>query len=239
MNPATNSSRSASRHAAPAAIVARQPQVFCTCGEPEPHVIAHRLTYDGIGVNLWSDGAITGVLGLKLRGVPIRRPKTKEAADRLRKAGWLALGEVCIRKVDELPALLKAADKAVQIDNLPGTLRRLMREEQARPAPIKLHWQVLHADRDGRVTERVAVLPRLRWPGVAVWDYCGGPGSQNGRYGIAYRSRGQGNLGANDATYDPTGPSFKRLSEVFAFLHTLPPPQRSMPARHAKASVQS
>lgn len=238
MNP-SNSSRSASRHAAPAAIVAPQPQVFCTCGEPEPHVIAHRLTYDGIGVNLWSDGAITGVLGLKLRGVPIRRPKTKEAADRLRMAGWLALDEVCLWKVDDLPALLKAADKVVQIDNLPGTLRRLMREEQARPAPIKLHWQVLHADRDGRVTERVAVLPRLRWPGVAVWDYCGGPGSQNGRYGIAYRTRGQGNLGASDVTYDPTGPSFKRLSEVFAFLHTLPPPQRSMPARHAKALSQT
>ena len=109
---------------------------FCTCGEPEPHVIAHRLTYDGIGVNLWSDGAITGVLGLKLRGVPIRRPKTQEAADRLRKAGWLALGEVCIRKVDELPGLLEAADKAARIDNMPGTLRRLMREVQAQPAPV-------------------------------------------------------------------------------------------------------
>lgn len=155
MNPTTtNSPRPASRTAAPAAIVATYLPVFCTCGEPEPHVIAHRLTYDGVGVNLWSDGAITGVLGLKLKDVPIRRPKTQEDADRLRKVGWLALGEVCIRKVDELPALLKAADKAVQIDNMPGTLRRLMAEEQARPAPIKLHWQTLHADRDGRVTQR-------------------------------------------------------------------------------------
>jgi hypothetical protein len=214
-----------------------QPPIFCTCGEPEPHVIAHRLTYDGIGVNLWSDGAITGVLGLKLKGVPIRRPKTQEAAARLRKVGMLALGEVCIRKVDELPALIKAADKAASLDNMPGTLRRLMREEQDKPAPIKLHWQTLTTDRNGRVTERVAVLPRLRWPGVAVWDYCGGPGSREGRYGIAYRSKGQGNLGASDVTYEPSGPSFKRLSEVFAFLHTLAPPQRSMPPRHGKASA--
>ena len=40
----------------------------CSCGEHKSHVIAERLTADGIRVCLWDDGALTGAMGYKLRG---------------------------------------------------------------------------------------------------------------------------------------------------------------------------
>ena len=43
---------------------------MCTCGTTDTHEIARRQTADGIGVVLWSDGAITGRLGVALHGIP-------------------------------------------------------------------------------------------------------------------------------------------------------------------------
>jgi hypothetical protein len=36
----------------------------CSCGETAPHVIARRETADGIAIQIWHDGAVTGRHGL-------------------------------------------------------------------------------------------------------------------------------------------------------------------------------
>lgn len=171
-------------------------------------IIARRRTADSVGVCLWSDGAISGVLGFKLPGVPMRRPRTAEARDRALCAGWLLLGEVELWDLSEVPALYRAAEKAARGDRLPGTLRDLM--AQAEKPAIALSWTVTSADRNGRPTERQARLPRLRWPGMAVIDYCGTVGSARGRYVLVRVEHG-------DVAFD-TGFAFTSQRDLFAHL---------------------
>jgi hypothetical protein len=185
----------------------------CSCGEPSPHVIARRRTLDGYDVCLWDDGAITGALGYRINGVPMRRPRTEAARALARTAGRLLLGEACIRNLAELGPVYAAAERAAREDGLPGTLRRYLNEARL----PTLAWTVLHADRDGRPVERVARLPRLRWPGLVVWDFCGGPGSANGRYVLMTATR--------DGTAYPTGLAFRNLAALWAHLRDLPAPE--------------
>lgn len=187
----------------------------CTCGDTAPHVIARRHTADGYVVCLWSDGAITGALGTRIRGVPMRRPRTPEAVALARAAGWLLLGEVVIYDLSELGPVYAAAERAARTDGLPGTLRRFLAEGRA---PM-LSWSVLHADRNGRPVERVARLPGLRWPGLAVFDFCAGPGSAGGRYVLMERVRGAAD------TYAPTGLAFRTLTALWAHLRSIPAPE--------------
>lgn len=188
---------------------------MCTCGKTTPHTIATRTTFDGIIVHMWDDGAITGALGVGLRGVPLRRPSTPEAVHRARVAGRLLLGDCCLYSADELGELYAAAERAARLDGLPGTMRRILRERQDRKARPKLTWIVTSADRDGRPVERTARLPRLRWPGMVIFDYCGGPGSSGGRYHLCARVHGAGN------TYQSTGFAFSRLATLWAHLESL------------------
>ena len=81
----------------------------------------------------------------------------------------------------------------------------------ARKHPL-LNWVTTHADRDGKPTERQALLPRLMFPGMAVVDYCGGPGSKNGRYVLLYRKSVDGR------EVWETANAFKNLDELWAFL---------------------
>ncbi len=81
-------------------------------------------------------------------------------------------------------------------------------------APAAISWTVTRADRDGRPTERVAILPRIRWPGLAVFDYCGGPGSKDGRYVLVRRLQGTRD------SYGTTGFAFKNLAALWAHLET-------------------
>ena len=185
---------------------------MCTCGRATPHVIAHRRTFDGIIVQMWDDGAITGALGSGLAGVPIRRPTTPDAIALARRAGRLLLDECCLYATEELGDLYAAAERAARMDGLPGTMRRILRERKERAAQLKLTWIVTSTDRDGRPTERVARLPRLRWPGMAVFDYCGGPGSSGGRYHLCARVHGSRD------TYRATGFAFHRLADLWAHL---------------------
>lgn len=53
--------------------------MLCSCGNTQTHIVATRQTFDGIGVAMWSDGALTGRLGALLFNVPVARPKTAEA----------------------------------------------------------------------------------------------------------------------------------------------------------------
>lgn len=188
---------------------------ICSCGEADAHVIMRRRTADGYEINLWENGAVTGALGIGFRGVPVRRPKSREAIADARKAGALLLGEVCLYNADELPAVYVAATKAARIDNMPGTLRRLLRKRRERQGRVTLQWTVTQADRDGNPRERVCRLPRLRWPGLVVFDFCGGPGSQRGRYRL-FRTT----LAAPDTATD-TGWAFRTIADLWRHLESL------------------
>ena len=146
----------------------------CTCGEAHPHEVMRRSTSDGIDICLWSDGMITGAMGYRIRGVPAGRPRTTESQRLALRAGRLLLGEVCLYDRAELGAVYAAARKAAAKDGLPGTLRAEIRKAEKRPAQIPIAWTVLATDRDGKARERFGRLPRLRWPGRAVFDFCGG-----------------------------------------------------------------
>lgn len=184
---------------------------MCTCGEPSPHVIMYRTTADGFHVLCWDDGAITGALGAGLTGVPVARPRTPEAIDRTRTIGRLFMGEVCIHDLADLPELHRACVRAAALDRMPGTVRRIIRERRELAGLPRLVWTVQHADRDGRPTERFCRLPRLRWPGLVVFDFCGGPGSSRGRYQLWRDDK-------RDGCCIPTGFSFARLSDLWAHL---------------------
>lgn len=189
---------------------------MCTCGQPSPHIIATRTSADGLTVHQWDNGSLTGVMGYRLPGVPIRQPRTPEAEHRTRVAGRLFCGEVCLWDREDFAVLYAACEYAAARDGLPGTVRARLRA--LRHAPPRRHWTVTHTDRDGRPTERVCRLPALRWPGMAVWDYCGGPGSAGGRYVIHERVKG-----ARDS-YQPTGFAFRTLRALWDYLRatTLP-----------------
>lgn len=189
----------------------------CTCGCTADHSVAHRTTADGIIVHLWSDGAITGALGRGLHGVPMRKPRTAEKHALAMTAGRLLLGECCIRDVSELGVLYNACERAAQIDGMPGTVRRLLREREQALGTPKLDWSVQSTDRDGKPTERTARLPRAFWPGLVVFDFCGGPGSKDGRYVLMERIPGSRE---DDPSYKATGAAFGTLDAMWAHLRS-------------------
>lgn len=191
----------------------------CSCGETRPHVILRRRTADGIDVCLWDDGVLGGAVGMALRGVPVRRPRTPEAAHHARRAGALLLGEVDLYDAAELPDLYAAAEGAARRDGLPSTLRRLLRERQERQARPPLVWTVRHTDRDGRPTERIARLNRIQWPGLAVFDFCGGPGSAQGRYRLFHLRRTDRRFA--DEVCEDTGWAFRNLADLWAHLDSV------------------
>jgi hypothetical protein len=193
----------------------------CTCGEPHPHVIAERRTLDGHGVELWSDGAILTPFGQRVRGVPMRRPRSPESQRLALRAGALFMGEACITSDDDLGAPYAACVSVAKRDGLPGDVRAEMRAAEAvPPLALKPSWTVVSADSRGCPTERVWTLPRLRWPGMVVFDFCGGPGSARGRYRLFERRRSIGVGGRpGDALHD-TGFAFRRLSDLFAHLQS-------------------
>lgn len=189
----------------------------CTCGCTESHSVAHRTTADGIIVHLWSDGMVTGALGRGLQGVPMRRPRTPEKHAVAMRAGHLLLGEACIWNAAELGSVYAACERAAQIDGMPGTVRRLLRERDEAISTPKLDWTVQSADRNGKTTERTARLPRAFWPGMVVFDFCGGPGSKYGRYVLMERVHGSRE---DDPTYRPMGLAFRTLDAMWAHLRS-------------------
>jgi hypothetical protein len=181
----------------------------------KPEVIASRRTFDNKTVQLWSDGMITWAFGQYIRGAP-RKPGLD--------VGWAVLGEVEIVDSDDVPLLIKAAQKG----GLPGEIRSRFhamkrREETHSEVPaIHLDWQTIDTDRDGRVTARVAVLPRLMYPGLAIWH-------ERGKYEIMRKvtrspmgylpSRSERGRGSD--TYEPTGFRGTTLASVLAQLPEL------------------
>ena len=181
--------------------------MLCSCGNTQTHIAATRQTFDGIGVAMWSDGALTGCLGARLLDVPVARPKTNEARSLATRIGRLFLGEVCLYSANELGPLYKACRWAAERDGLPGTVRsRLKALNAPRFVPS---WTVVETDRDGKVRERYWRLPRLLAAGTVIWDFA----NQSDRYQIMYSLPG-----SHGESLSPSGIKFKTLNEVSKFI---------------------
>jgi hypothetical protein len=184
----------------------------CSCGHDRAHVISRRLTADGISVELWSDGPITGRFGFALPGVPVVRPRTVESLHVALRAGRLLTGEVCLYDVTDLGDLYDACRWVAMRDGLPGDVRaRIAEMRRPRLTPV---WTVLSADRDGRPTLRSWRLPRLLLPGVAVWDHVS-VGASGGRYEIAHEIPG------SRGSYRSSGIRFRTIAETCSHLLSL------------------
>lgn len=178
----------------------------CSCGQADVHVIARRKTADGKSVQLWRDGGVTGALGFRLPGVPMKRARNAESRALNLRAGWLLLGEVCLWDLSEIGELYGACLSVAAKHGDPGDVRALM--SHGRAVVLQPMWTVTHADRDGKPTERVWQLPRLRWPGLVVWDHVNH--GNRGRYCVYAR--------CTDGAYRFTGMGFRRLSDLQEYL---------------------
>jgi hypothetical protein len=200
-------------------VASSRPFEPCTCGEAHPHEVMRRTTADGVSIHLESDGKVLGLMGRSLRDVPVRRPRTAESHRLALKAGRLFMNAVGFYSANEIGKLYadacEAARRGVEI-------RDVQRERENAPpeAPplawttTPLAWTTTRADARGNPTERQARLPRLLWPGMSVVDYCGGPGSKNGRYVLLHRSFVDGREVWSEAH------AFRNLADLWVFLRS-------------------
>lgn len=153
----------------------------CSCGETTPHVIAKRETADGIAVQIWHDGAITGRFGRALPGVPVARPRSDDGLSLARRIASLFSDAVSLYDAVELPQLYACAKRVAQHG---GTSCGVVSAFNATDRPtLRLAWDVYATDRDGTPTVRVSRLDRIRWPGLVVWH-------ERGRYELLALSNG-------------------------------------------------
>lgn len=69
----------------------------CSCGNPDPHTIAHRRTTNDIDLAFWSDGQLTGRLGHYLLQIGRKRLLPASQSTLLNEAALLSLDEVRAR----------------------------------------------------------------------------------------------------------------------------------------------
>jgi hypothetical protein len=189
----------------------------CSCGNPKPHVIARRNTYDDKHVLLWDDGSLTFALGYAIRGAWCKPGPHNR--DRALKAGWLTMGEVCLYEADELPDLVHAARWVADRSGLPGDVRSRFAAVRNKPT-LQPAWQVTSTDRNGKSTERVWRLPELSpWAGHAVFDL-GSRGRHHGRYDLMRRIAGRSR---QDETYLSTGMQFGSQRDLLRWMSENPP----------------
>ena len=183
----------------------------CTCGDPRPHTVMERQTFDGAYLELWHSGELTGRGGYGFPGVPIVRPRDEAARLLALDAGRLAIRESELFYADDVPALYAAARRlaARNPSALPGDLRAAMADHDVPRIPIR--WEVIAADNQDRTTVRIGHLPRLRWAGVAVWH-------ERGRYEVMLLKGGH--LGQR--SWHGTGVTFTSQRDLFAHLAAMP-----------------
>lgn len=101
----------------------------CSCGCTEDHVIARAQTFDGVAVQLWSSGDITGRLGTYPAGLGKARSRVTALG-----AARLAWDEISLYDWAEVATLVKTARKALEQRLLPPVafLRRSMGGESFR-----------------------------------------------------------------------------------------------------------
>jgi hypothetical protein len=173
----------------------------CSCGCLEPHVTAHRETSDGVAVEIWSDGALTGRIGRAIPGVPIARPRADRPASLAltRAAAALISDYVSMHDACELPRLYACARRVAGRGGSPGDMRRAF---DAGDAPkLALAWEIYATDAKGNVTARVARLDRIRWPGLVVWH-------ERGRYELLALRAGAAVGSRSREALEDTGFSF-------------------------------
>lgn len=183
----------------------------CTCGDPTPHIIARRTTADGIGIEIWHDGAITGRMGFKLQGVPVARPRTASAVLLAQATAALFAGDVELYAADELGRLYECARRVAARGGLPGDLRAAFHQDDG--PSVRLDWDVYATDRTGTATVRVARLDRIRWPGLVVWH-------ERGRYELLVLRRGFAPGVRSSEALESTGFSFDSQRDLCAHLFT-------------------
>jgi len=173
----------------------------CACGEHARHVVATRQTFDGLTVQLWSDGSF-GSRFSTIKGLPFR-PRKNVAMEAL----WRFMDQVELLESDELGQAFEAATRPPLAAQAP------------KYCPV---WEVTAADWRGVVTERRASLPRLMFPGgYVIFDEPG----RRPRYSLWYEKVVQDGFYSSGA-----GPEerrmpclvevsrFVRLSDLFAHL---------------------
>lgn len=192
----------------------------CSCGETSPHVVARRETADGIGVWIWHDGAVTGRHGRALPGVPVVRPVTSTALGVERAASSMVQEDVCMYDCEELPRLYACARKVAKRG---GSRRELVVELAVRQPPsLRFSWVTYATDRSGAVTCRIAMLDRIRWPGLVVWH-------ERGRYELLALRLGTA-LGARSReALESTGFAFGSQRELCAHLFSVLEPRSVTP----------
>lgn len=163
--------------------------------------IATRRTAQGSIVHLWDDGTLTWALGRYIKGSPC--PRTDEQRVEALRAGWLVMGDVELYDDDEVPALVAAARWTARRGGDPG----MMRDRLHGSAVMRPVWTTLETDRDGTPRVQCWKLPRLRWPGLAVWRECG-------RYSVWAEISGSG-------SYKPTGVDFSNLRSLTEYLNSV------------------
>ena len=187
----------------------------CSCGADKPHVIASRRTADGTQVEVWDDGAVTGGYGMALPGVPVVRPRTDDARREALAAAWMLAGDVALYDLAEVPALYATARKVAQAGGGVAEFHAALRDAQETPArapALRLQWQTYETDATGRPTVRVAILDRMRWPGLAVWH-------ERGRY-LLMNVEYIANQRRSEPVLVPTGFTFRSQQELATHLYT-------------------
>lgn len=188
----------------------------CSCGCAERHVVAKRLTSDGIGVMLWSTGMVSGRFET-LPGLPARRPRTAEGQAKALAAGWLFMGWVELYELVELPDLYEACERVARRGGSPGDVGRELEAMSLPKEPVLfLDFVTTYGDARGQWVEQVAVLDGFRWPGLRVCRTRAG-------YQVFCETYVKPNAGpcSPDPAHEPTGPLFTNRRELVRYLFSL------------------
>jgi hypothetical protein len=105
----------------------------CSCGDAKPHKVAERRTMDGATVVFWSDGLVTGRMGVGLIqagahstwGAFVRRTTSEALRDEVCLFDWLELPKLFERGRDIADKIL---NRAPDMDGVHTYVRRYAAE---------------------------------------------------------------------------------------------------------------
>jgi hypothetical protein len=86
--------------------------VACSCGEARVHILTKKKTADDRIVQIWSDGCVTGALGIGVSGVGASKSRREQRLDV--EAAWLLASEIELYDYAELPKAVQVARRAVR-----------------------------------------------------------------------------------------------------------------------------
>jgi hypothetical protein len=112
----------------------------CTCGKTEDHIIARQLSNDGVRLELWHSGVITGRLGTTPPGIGRSRLDPR--------ASQVAWQDACLYDWSEIGGLVKAARKALAQKSLPplAAMRHIVAGHGIRPQKAGRAVEIHHPE---------------------------------------------------------------------------------------------